>query len=289
MGRCFYLEGKVEFVLLTVSDFFWYGLLMKKYILLLLLFNIILIRYAYGFDIKGLQPVAPYGVFSTFSADSLQKGKSAFGVGAEKSREPDFYRYLFQYAYGITDKVEFITTIPYVDRWTDEKSGFEDIALGIKHRFFDEGKYGPSVAYIVNASVSSGRDEFSTDGGVGAGLIASKRVGPVSGHANIFYEKAGSGKSKDEINFAAGFDFSAAHNSKILGEIYGRKSHYSKEIDQLEGRFGYRFITTDYIFTTIGAGFDFKNRSPEYRILFSIAVHLPVEKKVIKKIYEDDK
>ena len=34
------------------------------------------IRHAYGFDIKGLQPVAPYGVFSTFSADSLKKGNT---------------------------------------------------------------------------------------------------------------------------------------------------------------------------------------------------------------------
>jgi len=262
---------------------------MRKYVFFLFLFSISLIRCADGFDIKGLQPIAPYGVFSTFSADSLQKGKFAFGISAEKSVEPDFYRYLFQYAYGITDKTEFIATIPYIDRWGNEQSGFEDIAIGIKHRFFDEGKYGPSIAYIINASVSSGRDEFSTDGGVGAGIVISKRVGPVSGHVDVFYEKAGSGKSKDEINFAAGFDFSAAHKFKILGEIYGRKSHYSSDIDQLEGRFGYRFMTTDYIFTTIGVGTDLKKRNPEYRILFSIGVILPVEEKTIKKIYEEDK
>ncbi len=264
--------------------------MMKKFtFFLLFLINIFFSGHAYGFDLEGLQPVAPYGVFSTFSADSLPKGKFAFGVGAEKSKEPDYYRYLLQCSYGITDKTEIIATIPYVDKWRDEKSGVEDIALGVKHRFFDEGKYGPSVAYIINASVLSGRDEFSTDGRLGAGIIASKRIGPVSGHANIFFEKAGSGKLKDEIDIAAGFDFSAAHNFKLLGEVYVRKYPYSSEVDQLEGRFGYRFMTTDYIYTTIGAGFDFKNRTPEYRILFSITAILPIEKKTIKKIYEDDK
>ena len=57
-----------------------------------------------------------------------------------------------------------MTTIPYVDRWENVKSGFEDIALGVKHRFVDEAKYTPSVAYMVNASIPSGKEVFSTDG-----------------------------------------------------------------------------------------------------------------------------
>ncbi|NCO84050.1 MAG: hypothetical protein COZ31_09040 [Nitrospirae bacterium CG_4_10_14_3_um_filter_44_29] len=263
---------------------------MKKYISLLFFFIcFFFLRYAYGFDIKGLQPVAPYGVFSTFSADSPQKGKSAFGVGIEKSIAPDFFRYLLQYAYGVTDKVELITTAPYVDGWNEAKSGFEDIALGVKHRVIEETKYTPAVAYMVNVSAPSGEGVFSTDGRAGAGLIVSKRVGPVSGHANIFYEKAGSSKLEDEINFATGFDFSAAHDFKLLAEIYGRKSHYSAALDDLEGRFGYRFMTTDYLYTTIGIGVDLKNRSPEYRLMLSITAVLPVEKKKIKKVYEEDK
>ncbi len=263
---------------------------MKKFISLLLFFScFFFIRHAYGFDIKGLQPVAPYGVFSTFSADSLKKGQYAVGVGVEKSEEPDFFRYLFQYAHGINERIEFIATIPYVDKWNNTKSGVEDIALGVKHRFIDETKYTPSVAYMVNASIPSGEEVFSTDGRAGAGLIISKRVGPVSGHANIFYEKAGSSKLEDEVILVAGFDFSAAHDFKVLAEIYGRKSHYSDSLDDLEGRFGYRFMTTDYLYTTIGVGADFKNRSPEYRITLSITAVLPVEKKTIKKVYEEDK
>ncbi|RJQ41611.1 MAG: hypothetical protein C4550_01320 [Nitrospiraceae bacterium] len=263
---------------------------MKKYSSLLIFFSFFFIAgRAEGFDIKGLQPVAPYGVFSTFSADSPKKGKHALGAGIEKSAEPDFFRYLFQYSHGINDSIEFITTVPYVDRWSNTKSGVEDIALGIKHRFIDETKYAPSVAYLVNASIPSGKEVFSTDGRVGAGLIVSKRVGPVSGHANIFYEKVGSSKLEDEVSFAAGFDFSAAHYFKILAEIYGRKSHYSEALDSIEGRFGYRFLTTDYLYTTIGIGTDFKNRSPEYRIMLTITAIFPVDKKTIKKVYEEDK
>jgi hypothetical protein len=253
---------------------------------ILLLFFILFISNAYGFDIKGLHPVSPNSVFSTFTSYSLPKGKFAFEVDLEKSIEPDYYRYSLKSAYGISDKTEFIVTVPYVNKWRDEQSGFEDFALGVKHRFFDEGRYGPSIAYIVNASISSGRDEFSTDGRLGIGLIASKRVGPVTGHANLLYGKAGSRKLDDELNLMLGFDFSAAHNFKMLGELFGRKYPYSSKIDSLEARFGYRFMTTDYIFTNIGIGFDLKNRAPEYRMLFSIAVVLPVEKKVIQKIYE---
>ncbi|MCX5718001.1 MAG: hypothetical protein NTW44_06805 [Nitrospirae bacterium] len=263
---------------------------MKKYVFLLVFSSCFLfIRHAYGFDIKGLQPVAPYGVFSTFSADSLKKGNYAVGAGVEKSVEPDFFRYLFQYAHGINDRIEFIATVPYVDRWNEVKSGFEDIALGVKHRVIDESKYTPSVAYLVNASIPSGKEVFSTDGRAGAGIIVSKRVGPVSGHANIFYEKAGSSKLGDEVSFSAGFDFSAAHDFKVLAEIYGRKSHYSGSLDDLEGRFGYRFMATDYLYTTVGVGVDFKNRSPEYRVMLSITAILPVEKKTIKKVYEEEK
>jgi len=263
---------------------------MKKHILLLFFFSFFLFAgNADGFDIKGLQPVAPYGVFSTFSADSLPKGKHAVAAGIEKVGEPDFFRYLLQYAYGINNKVEIMTTIPYVDRWDNVKSGYEDIGLGVKHRFIDETKYSPSVAYMVNASVPSGQEVFSTDGRLGAGLIVSKRVGPVSGHANMFYEKVGSSRLEDEVSFAAGFDFSAAHDFKILAEIYGKKSHYSDSLNSIEGRFGYRFMTTDYLYTTIGIGTDFKNRNPEYRLMLTITAVLPAEKRTVKKVYEEDK
>jgi hypothetical protein len=260
---------------------------MKTFLSFLFLANIVFIGYAHAFDLKGLQPLAPYGVFSTFSAESLPKGKSGIAIGFERSSRPDFYRFTGQVGYGLTDNMEFDITIPYVMNWEGSTDGFEDMAIGIKHRFFDEGKYGPSIAYLLTASVPSGRDEFSTEGSYGGGIIVSKRVGPVTAHVNLLYSRPLTGRFKDDVTFAAGLDFSAAHNFKILAELYAKKS-YSGRVDRLEARFGYRIVTAENFFTTIGAGYDFKNRTPEYRLLLSLTYLFPQEEKKIKRIYEQE-
>ena len=260
---------------------------MKKSLGFLFLACIAFTGYADAFDLKGLQPLAPYGVFSTFSAESLKKGKSGIALGFERSREPDFYRITGQFGHGITDSLELDITIPYITGWQDTADGFEDIAIGLKHRFFEEGKYGPSVAYLVTASLRSGTEEFSTRGSIGGGIIVSKRVGPVKGHLNLFYYRPGSGKFKDDITFAAGLDFSASHNFTLLSELYMKKS-YSGRVDRLEARFGYRILTAENMYTTLGAGFDFKSRSPEYRLLLSLTYLFPSDEKKIKKIIEQE-
>lgn len=257
---------------------------MKKYFSLLFLSILLFKGYSYGFDLKGLQPLAPNGVFSTFSTESLGKGTSGIGIEIEKSHKPDFYRLTSHLAYGISDNVELDVTIPYVAQWENSANGFEDIALGLKHRFFDEGKYGPSIAYLLTLSLPSGGDEFSTEGSIGGGIIVSKRVGPVKGHVNIFYSRPGTSRFKDDITFAAGIDFSAAHNFKILGELYGKKS-YSGSLDRLEARFGYRIMTTENLFTTVGVGFNIKNRSPEYRLMVSLT-YLFLSGDRARKVYE---
>lgn len=260
---------------------------MKKSFYLFFLVNIVLIGYAYGFDMKGIQPIMPYGVFSTFSAESLKKNDMGFGLGLERSRQPDFYRLTAQLAYGINNNMEVGLTLPYITKWHDSIDGVEDISVGFKHRFFDEDRYGPSIAYLLSVSMPSGREEFSTEGSMGGGIIISKRVGPVNGHANIFYSRPFTERFNDDITFSAGLDFSAANNFKILGELYGKKS-YSGKLDRLELRLGYRIHTTDSLFTTIGAGFDLKNRSPEYRLILSLTYILSSEEKKIRKIYEEE-
>ena len=248
---------------------------------------LILCGNSYGFEIKGLQPLDPNGVFSTFSAESLSKGKVAFSAGGEISVSPDLYRLLFKAAYGITDNVELELTAPY-EFGSGTPDGFEDVSLGIKHRFFEEGKYGPSLAYLLIASVPTGSERLTTDGRYGGGLIVSKRVGPINGHANLFYMKPGKGRLEDEVSFLAGLDFAAAHNFKLLAELYCRKSHFSKKFDTIEGRAGYRIMTTDFIYTTLGIGTDFKKRSPETRVMLTVTFLSPKEKKKIKKIYEEE-
>jgi len=245
------------------------------------------IENTYGFDVKGLQPVDPYGVFTTFSAESLPKGKVAVSAGAEVLIDPDYYRTILKTAFGLTDTYELMMTIPY-DFGNDIRDGYEDVAIGIKHRFFDEGKYGPSLAYILNASLRTGAEHLTTDGRYGIGLIVSKKVGPVNGHLNFFYEEPGRKSLYEELSFLAGLDFAAAHNFKFLAELYCRKSHESEKVDLAELRMGYRVMTADLIYTTFGVGFDLKNRDPETRVMFSVTFLSPKEKKKIQKIYEEE-
>jgi hypothetical protein len=51
---------------------------------------------------------------------------------------------------------------------------------------------------------------------------------------------------------------------------------------------GYRLRTTDALYTTIGAGVDFKNRNPEYRLLLMITYTNEKGKKHIKRIIEEE-
>jgi hypothetical protein len=264
---------------------------MKKFLLFLLLTNFVFIRYAYSleksYDVEGLQPLAPYGIFSTFSTDSLKKGKAGIALGAGMAVDSDYYRFTGQFGYGITERLEVNVTVPYVLDWQGYADGFEDMAFGLKYRFLEEGKYVPSLALLVSGSLHTGRSEFSTAGSIGGGIILSKRIGPVTTHANLLYFRPGSGPLTEEITFAAGLDFAAAHNFKILTELYGQKS-FSGSWNRLELRLGYRFLTAENFYTTVGAGTDLKNRNPEYRLFLSFSYLFPKERRDIKKIYEQE-
>lgn len=240
----------------------------------------------YAFEFKGLQPLPPYGVLSTFSAESLKQHKVGIGFGLEKSKEPDFYRTVFHLAYGIHDRVELNFSLPYVLDWEDI-DGTEDFSIGVKHRFIDESLYSPAVAYILTASIPTGREEFSTDGRVGGGLLLTKKVGPFKGHLNAFYSNPEKSGLKDEYTLNIGAELAISHNSRLLAEIVGKKDHLKNKIDLLEWRLGYRIATTENIYTTVGAGFDIKNRTPDIRLMFSVSIILPKEKKTIQKVYEE--
>jgi hypothetical protein len=265
---------------------------MMKWFPSLFLSLVLLISFLPGrgfcFDTLGLQPVSPHGVFSTFSAESNPKQKYSFELSAESSIDPDFFRYALKGSYGISDNVELSITIPYVHQFLDYIDGLEDTAFGVKHRVYDEGKYGPSIAYLIHASISTGREDLSSDGKLGIGLIISKRISPFRGHFNIFYARPGDSSLEDEIILSGGIELSIAHNVSMLGEIHAKKSHFSDEYDQIEARLGYRIKTTDSIYTNIGLGFDLKNRSPEYRIIFSVGFVAPYERKQLKRIYEEE-
>jgi hypothetical protein len=242
--------------------------------------------YAAAFEVKGLQPLSPYGVFSTFSAESLKQNKIGFGVGLEKSYDPDFYRTLFQFAYGLHDRFEINITLPYVIEWENSVDGLEDLNLGVKHRIIDEGVVTPAVAYILTVSPPSGKEEFTIDGGVGGGVVLTKKVGPFKGHINGLYSRPEKRGLREEYSLNIGTELAVSHNSKVLAELVGKKNFTKTKIDLLEWRLGYRIVTADNIFTTVGAGFDIKNRNPDFRLIFSLSVILPKEKKKYQRIYE---
>ncbi len=264
---------------LTVQVFFCYILPMRRFLsfaCFCYLFAITLST-AYGFDLKGLQPVQPHGVFSTFSTGTHEKGVTSLGLGLEKSIDPDFLRLNTTLSYSLIDTLELSATLPYR---INSISGFEDVSFGLKHRIANEMGSMPSLAYLLVAAPPSGKDEISTDGRYGGGLIISKKIGPFRTHANLLYFIPDRGDLKHEIDFLVGADLSAAHNLNILTEVLVKKSHFSHKIDSIEGRLGYRFRPADFLFTTLGAGYDFKNRNPELRLFLSFTLLYPSKKSV---------
>jgi hypothetical protein len=90
------------------------------------------------------------------------------------------------------------------------------------------------------------------------------------------------------VVLAAGLDFAAAHNMKLLAELYSKKDFDSNIFDSTELRVGYRVKASDILYTTVGAAFDIETEEPEYRLFLSVSFLFPPEKKVIKKLYEEE-
>lgn len=246
---------------------------------------------AAAFDFAGLQPLAPYGVLSTFSAESLPRKGYSLELQMERSREPNFYRAMMKGAYGISESVEVMLSVPYVfhfESWKGREDGIEDVAIGLKHRFLNEGRYHPAIAYILTGSLPTGGDLLSTDGRIGAGIAFSKKIGPFDANINAFYLWPLQENLNEEILLMAGLRLHATHSTWILAEAVVRNHHNSGSYDQLEARLGYRIKSADRVYTTIGLGADFKNRHPEYRIIFSVNFTSPTAKKKLRQVYEEE-
>ncbi len=253
---------------------------MRKKIIFLFLSSILFSNSARALEIAP-QPIAPYGLFSSFSAETLKQGNSAYSLSIERSIEPDYYLGRLSLAYGITERMEFGLSIPYVIE--KDADGLGDASFGFKYKLIDEGRIGPSFTTMFYVSPPTGDDAITADGRFGLGGFLTKRIGPVTGHINLIYTKPANASLKDEILITGGFDFSASHSSDLIGEIYVLKPTASNSFEQIEGRFGYRLKTTDYIYTTLGIGTDFKNRTPEYRFFFSVSL-LPFKEKETEQI-----
>jgi hypothetical protein len=230
---------------------------------------------AWAFEPDIVKPVAPNGVIQTFGAQSLQEGSYAGGINFEYVKHQTYYRFTLGYAYGITNSIELTLNAPYVYHLETDMpgyySGFEDIGAALKYRFLEQGAYGPSAAVLLMGYTPTGSDAFSREGGVGGGVVLSRRVGPFMGNVNWVYTVPGQSVLKNEWDFLAGLDFSAARNLKMLAELHIRKGQSSSTVNLTEGRFGYRLFTEKF-FSTVAVGYDFKDRNPEFRVIVSLTL-----------------
>ena len=240
-----------------------------------------------SFDLYGIQPTASNGIFSVFSAETVPAKVYSLELSAEQSIEPHYYRVILKGAYGLSDDLELLFSLPYVLSHEHAGDGLEDFSFAFRYRIIRERIFGPSFTLLANAALPSGNAPYTTDGRFGGGIIVSKRIGPFSGHLNVLFSKPGKGSLHDELLFGGGITFNATHNSWILGEVTARRGPFTTAFDQVEYRIGYRLMTTESIYTTIGAGMDLKNRTPEYRFMLSVSFTKP-QKKKIKKIYEEE-
>lgn len=260
-----------------------------KRLAIVLIFSLVFLSNAYGFDRKGFSPTSPFSVFSTFSADSPKQNQVAIDFDYEMTNDPDIKRLNLNVSYGLTDKVELIANLPYNLSYRDDLNadGAEDINLGFKHRIIDETVYLPAFAYFLFVSGDLGKEEFSTEGGVGGGLILTKKVGPVKAHANLIYFKPNKDGLRESYNLNLGSELRVSYNSVMLFEIIGKKTIDKNKIDFIEWRVGYRVKITDFSYTTVGVGFDIKNRTPGARFMFGVSMVLPGEKRKLRKIVEN--
>jgi len=223
----------------------------------------------FALDSPGLLPYQPNGIFSAFSPGTLQAGETGITFGLEKTVDPSFFRLTLRGEHGLMEKFDLLFTVPFV-LGLDDSDGFQDMSIGLKHNVLEEGKNMPAVSYLLDASFP-GKDSVSTDGRVGGGILIGKRLGPFSGNMNIFYHIPLKSSDEDELDIRAGLDLAAAHAIHILTELIVRKSHLSTRIDVVEGRLGYRVKLSRSTNVTLGVGYDFKNRTPELRLFFTVS------------------
>ncbi len=238
-----------------------------------------------AFETQGFMPVQPYGAFSTLSAYTVGRERLGVMLSLERSVDPNFYRLHLNAAYGLMDDIDLLASLPFVFDYHNSE-GFEDISFGFKHTILSERRLGPSISYLIGFSIP-GKDELSSKGHFGGGILVSKRVGPFKGHGNVFYYRSAGASLEDEVELRLGLDLAAAHGFNVLSELIVKKSHFSESIDFIEGRIGYRVKISSASFATLGMGYDFKNRNPELRVFLSVSL-FPFQQREVKRLYQEE-
>ncbi len=240
----------------------------------------------YALDEHKFIPTHTDDTFSTLSAYTLGKSKASITLWAEKVVEPDLTRISLSMEYGLGDRTDILLHLPFVTGYGGEE-GFQDIGVAIKYRLLAERLISPAVSVIVGFTYP-GDNGISTRGSGGGGIAVSKKVGPLSGNLNLLYFEPAESGLEEEIEVNLGASLAVAHGFKAIGDLVFVKSHYSERIDRIEGRIGYRVSLSEALTGSVGVGYDFKNREPEWRFFLSFSLHYPEKKREIRRIYEED-
>lgn len=239
--------------------------------------------FAAGDAPRGYQPVQGTGIFSVFSTGTLGQGRWSLETGAEIVKDPDVERLPVRAAYGVANKLDVGMNLSAAS--VEGGDGLEDLSLGVKYRFLDQGRYGPSAALILALSLPTGEEVKNLGSGAfesEAVFVASRRVGPFTGHFNLGYNIIYSSDNDDELIAAGGLDFSASKNVVLLSEIYFKSSRNPLSSSLLEARLGYRARLSESISSSVGLGFGLDSREPEYRVMVLFTFNYPRDSEIIR-------
>ncbi|MFC1769870.1 hypothetical protein ACFLZI_02285 [Nitrospirota bacterium] len=245
---------------------------MKKIVYLLLFLCFAVGSPALALDSTVYVSPAPLGLFSTSSTDTPGFNEYYIGFGMERAENPDYYRYTLSVAYGVSEKLELGLNLPYIK---DELNSPEDMRLALKYRVFGKGRNAFSGGYMFTISPSWESDDYSAGGSYGSAILATKRLGPFKGLANLHFRKYWDQDFDDELRFMAGFIFSASRELDVLAEYYSIKRQSDDTPFLSEARFGYRFSSDHDLYASVGVGVGLNEPSPSYRLLGSLSYILP--------------
>jgi hypothetical protein len=147
-----------------------------------------------------LLPLSVFGAHPLITDDTGTQGKgkaqlelnTEFGHDEEEGEETDFFELDSILSYGVSDPVDIVLTIPFAHINADDaESGFGDLAVEVKWRFYEKENFSLAVKPVL--AIPTGDDER----GLGAGrincglvLIATLEMAPFAFHANAGYLRA---------------------------------------------------------------------------------------------------
>jgi Putative MetA-pathway of phenol degradation len=125
-----------------------------------------------------------------------------------------------------TDVHHFDAAHPAFSSTGGEATGFGDIIVRTKYNILRDAGAAPDVSIIGQVNLPSGNSadllgSGSTD--VLGGVVVSKQLGRFSPHLNLAYQVASGGYDRNNIQYAAGADYSVTPNVTVAGDFLGRQ------------------------------------------------------------------